>query len=111
MFIPTFIDFGLRTKRDVEYEVAIADELTLTTAMNFPEYESGGKALYEELAQLVKTVIEGAVAAREDLPHLQAARARAKGLKSLWRKLEERGTAPMRSPTSDAAAAQVSLIN
>jgi len=42
--------------------------------VNFQEY--GGKALYKELAQLVKSVIEGAVAAREDLPRLQAVQAR-----------------------------------
>jgi ppGpp synthetase/RelA/SpoT-type nucleotidyltranferase len=82
--------------------------------MNFPEYESGGKALYEELAQLVKTVIEGAVAEREDLPRLQAVQARAKGLKSLKRKLEKRGileSNEIEESIKDLAGARVILYS
>jgi ppGpp synthetase/RelA/SpoT-type nucleotidyltranferase len=59
--------------------------------MNFSEYERSGKQLYGELAQLVKSLVEAAVAGREDLPRLQAVQVREKGLKSLKRKLEKRG--------------------
>jgi ppGpp synthetase/RelA/SpoT-type nucleotidyltranferase len=59
--------------------------------MKFDDYEKTYVSSYTEFAEVVRSLLEDAIAETEGLPRLQSAQARGKGVTSLKRKLEERG--------------------
>lgn len=82
--------------------------------MNYSDYETRDMARYEQLAFLVRSVLESATKEKEGLPRIQTIQARAKGLESLKRKLEKRGiveASDIESRIKDLAGARVILYS
>ena len=59
--------------------------------MKFDDYEKTYVSTYTEFAELVRSLLEDAIAKTEGIPRLQSTQARGKDVTSLKRKLGERG--------------------